>query len=124
MDHTQKHQVIDATNAVENQGGFVGLGGFYVRQFMHKKGSNYIGHAHHIDHVGNLLSGQVRVHWRDPDGAKGVIDMLVPSKIHMPKDRWHQIECMTDEASWECWFAQAEDDRLCLDPETNWTLEK
>lgn len=115
---------INEQNADLHQGGFIGIGGFYVRPFEHKKGADYQGHAHHIDHVGNLLDGQVRVHWRDPDGTAGVIEMLVPSKIHMPKDRWHRIECLTDTARWECWFAKAEADRMCLDPETHWTLEK
>lgn len=114
---------IDDSNAHEHQGGWIGIGGFYVRAFEHKVGEPYQGHEHYIDHVGNLLSGKARVYWRDRDGTEGVIEMLVPSKIHMPKDRWHRIEAIED-TRWECWFSKAEADRLCLDPQTHWTLEK
>lgn len=113
---------IDAENAQDHQGGFVGTGGFYIRPFFHKKGDDYQGHAHHIDHVGNLVSGQVRVHWQEGD-ASGVIEMMVPAKIHMPAGRHHRLEIIED-AQWECWFAKAEADRIYADAEQNWMLEK
>jgi hypothetical protein len=80
--------------------------------------------AHYIDHVGNLLSGQVRVHWKDPDGTTGVIEMLRPCKINMPAGRHHRLEILED-TKWECWFAKAEADRIYGDESTvRWTLEK
>jgi hypothetical protein len=52
--------------------------------------------------------------------------MLVPSKIHMPAERWHELEFISD-CVWECWFAKAEADRLYgHDPEIfpkDWTEE-
>lgn len=116
-------KTIDAMNADLHQGGFIGMGGFYVRPFTHKKGEVYQGHAHYIDHVGNLVSGAVRVHWRDPDGTEGIVEMLVPSKIHMPAGRHHRIEPLED-SRWECWFAKAEADRIYGDDaQVRWTLE-
>lgn len=115
---------IDQSNAEDHQGGFVGMGGFYIRPFQHRAGEVYLGHSHYIDHVGNLVSGAVRVHWKDPDGSEGVIEMLVPSKIHMPAGRHHRIEPLVDSV-WECWFSKAEADRIyCEDSQVNWTLEK
>lgn len=114
---------IDQSNAEDHRGGFVGAGGFYIRPFSHKKGVDYVGHSHFIDHVGNLLSGQVRVHWKDPDGTAGVTEMLVPCKIHMPAERHHRLEILED-AEWECWFAQAEADRVYgADSKVKWNLE-
>lgn len=113
---------INEANAEDHRGGFVGTGGFYIRPFEHKAGTEYVGHSHYIDHVGNLVSGKVRVHWSEGEQS-GVIDMLVPSKIHMPAGRFHRIEVIED-ALWECWFAKAEADRIYGDAATvDWTLE-
>lgn len=114
---------IDQTNADQHQGGFIGTGGFYIRPMTFKAGDLHHGHDHYIDHVGNLVSGQVRVHWKDKNGDSGVIEMLVPSKIHMPAGRFHRLEFLTD-GIWECWFAQAEADRLYgPDAKVKWHLE-
>lgn len=113
---------IDESNADVHRGGFVGTGGFYIRPFHHAKGAQYQGHSHYIDHVGNLVSGKVRVHWSEGDES-GVIDMLVPCKIHMPAGRHHRLEIIED-AVWECWFAQAEADKIYGDDtKIDWNLE-
>lgn len=116
---------IDSTNADEHQGGFVGIGGFYVRPMEFKQGQRHDGHEHYIDHVGNLVRGSVNVHWKDmATGEAGVIEMRVPSKIHMPAGRWHRLEFLED-TLWECWFAQAEADRIYgTDAQVKWHLEK
>jgi hypothetical protein len=104
--------VIDASNQLEHAGGFVGTGGFYVRPMTLRAGMSHAGHKHHIDHVGNLVSGHARVHWEDPrTGEAGVIDARVPCKLHIVAGRTHRIEAVTD-VQWECWFAQAEADRI------------
>lgn len=104
--------VIDASNADLYQGGFLGDGGFYVRPMILKKGTKHKGHSHEIDHVGNLVSGSARVRWRREDGsAEGVTDVLVPAKMTIRADTWHEIEALEDSV-WECWFARAEADSL------------
>jgi hypothetical protein len=119
-------KTIDETNADLHQGGFVGEGGFYVRRWTGHRGQVCKGHAHWIDHVGNLVSGQVRIRWRNPDtGEEGIVEMLVPSKICVRAERWHQIEALTDGVIWECWFAAAEADRVYGSRDAvPWHLEK
>lgn len=118
-----KH-TIDKSNADLHQGGFVGDGGFYVRPMTLSKGSVHKGHSHYIDHVGNLVSGAVRVHWRREDGsAEGVTDVLVPAKILVRADTWHQIEAL-ENSVWECWFSRAEADAMNDDAKGSFYLEK
>lgn len=86
------------------------FGGFYVRRFEHQPQAPHRGHVHNIDHVGNLVSGHVVVHW--VEGKEyGTIDMQAPCKIHMPKGRHHTIEAVVP-SIWECWFSEAEADRV------------
>lgn len=116
--------IIDESNEALHQGGFVGTGGFYIRPFSLKAGASWPTHAHYIPHAGNLVSGQARVHWEDPSGETGVIEMRVPCKIHMPAERTHRIEAITD-VRWECWFSQSEADGIYGDAtQVDWTLEK
>lgn len=116
---------IDESNQLIYSGGFVGTGGFYIRPFAIKAGTRKHGHEHWIDHVGNLVSGHARVHWRDPKtGDSGVIDMQVPAKIEIKAERWHEIEAVTD-CVWECWFSKAEADRVYGDAtQADWIMEK
>lgn len=107
-----RHDVIDSSNADLHQGGFIGDGGFYVRQATLPKGSISIGHSHWIDHIGLLVSGAVRIKWKREDGsAEGMIDILVPAKVAIRADTWHEVEALED-SEWECWFAAAEADRV------------
>ena len=116
-------QTIDASNADVHQGGFVG--GLYVRPFDMPKGSIHKGHSHYIDHVGDLVSGAVRIRWRREDGsAEGVTDVLVPAMITVRADTWHEIEALED-SKWRCIFSEAEAEKVHGDSNAvPWHLEK
>lgn len=120
--------VIDKSNADQHQGGWIGCGGFYVRdmtEIINDPTQPHCGHAHYIDHLGDFLGGGVlRVHWEDPDGTAGVIEMHEPCVVDIPKDRKHRFEVVSGRPRWRCLFAKAEADSLALDTKTNWTLEK
>lgn len=101
---------IDASNAADHQGGFLGDGGFYVRPIEMRAGAVHKGHSHYIDHIGELVRGKVRIRWRREDGsAEGVVDVLVPALLTIRKDTWHSIEAL-EPSYWRCWFARAEAD--------------
>ena len=88
------------------------FGDFYVRKFVHKVGDPYQGHSHFIDHAGQLLSGEVVIYWRDPDGSAGETPMKGPSIVNMPAGRHHRIEAIGGDASWLCWFSYSEAARV------------
>lgn len=118
--------IVDGTNIDLFRGGFLGLGGFYVRPFKLKAGARKPGHAHYINHLGLLLSGQARVHWRSPDGAQsGVVEIRTPwAAMHIRADYWHEIEAITD-VEWACVFSKAEADRVYGDAaNVDWIMEK
>jgi quercetin dioxygenase-like cupin family protein len=123
--------IIDRSNADLYRGGFASDGtyltpdsAFMVRPIDLAAGQRHKGHAHYIDHVGNLVSGQARVHWRREDGSdEGVIEMLVPAKVLIRADTWHEIEAVTD-CVWECWFAAASAAQLDPESRARWYLEK
>lgn len=118
--------VVDASNVDLFRGGFLGFGGFYVRPFSLRAGERKPGHEHYISHLGLLLSGQARVHWRSPDGSKrGVVEFRVPwAAMHVRADCWHEIEAITD-VEWACVFAKTEADRIYGDAaKVQWILEK
>lgn len=118
--------VVDENNADLFRGGFLGLGGFYVRPFAIKAGERKKGHEHHISHLGMLLSGQARVHWRSPDGAKsGTVEFRHAwAAMHVRADYWHEIEAITD-VEWACVFSKAEADRIYGDAaKVDWIMEK
>lgn len=118
--------IVDETNADLFRGGFLGLGGFYVRPFFLKAGERKPGHEHHINHLGLLLSGQARVHWRSPDGKEaGTVEFRQAwAAMNIRADYWHEIEAVTD-VEWACIFAKSEADRIYGDAATvDWTLEK
>lgn len=125
------HTIIDTNNADQYQGGFCRDGTphapelFLVRPINLPAGKSHAGHAHYIDHVGNLLEGQARIEWRREDGSdEGVIDMLVPSKVLIRADTWHRITALTD-MRWECWFARSEAEKLTeAEGRNQWYLEK
>lgn len=123
---TEAMLVVDESNADLFRGGFLGLGGFYVRPFRLRAGQRKPGHEHHINHLGLLLSGQARVHWRAPDGSKsGMVEFRHPwAAMHIRADYWHEIEAITD-VEWACVFSKAEADRTYGDAATiDWTMEK
>jgi len=100
-------------------------GAFFVRRFVMPAGDVHAGHSHWIDHVGNLVSGQALVRWRREDGsAEGEIEMLVPAKILVRADTWHEITALTP-CVWECWFSRDAAEKL-TDEEgrRNWYFEK
>ena len=123
--------VIDHDNAEQYQGGFARddtplapEGAFFIRPIALKTGEQHAGHSHHIDHVGNLVSGQARIKWRREGGSgEGEIVLLVPSKILIRADTWHEITALTD-AQWECWFSRDAADKLSDFERTNYYFEK
>ena len=126
-DHYQSEvMVVDESNADLFRGGFLGRGGFYVRPFRLKAGERKPGHEHEINHLGLLLSGQARVHWRTPDGSQsGTVEFRTPwAAMHVRADYWHEIEAITD-VEWACLFSKAEADRVLGDAAAvEWTMEK
>lgn len=118
--------VIDDRNIDVFRSGFLGVGGFYVRPFDIKAGDRKKGHEHYINHLGLLLSGQARVHWRSPDGARsGTVELRKAwASMHIRADYWHEIEAVTD-VQWACLFAKSEADRVYGDAaDVRWTMEK
>jgi hypothetical protein len=109
-----KTQRIDQENWHLHQGGFVNFGGFYIRPMgPYQKGERQFGHSHAIDHLSNIVRGKVRVHWKNPKGDEaGVIEVLVPAKLSIRAEYWHEFEVLEDDTYWECWFAAAEADKL------------
>jgi hypothetical protein len=115
---------IDEKNAHLHQGGFVNFGGFYIRPMgPYKKGEVHKGHAHTIDHLSNIVRGKVRVHWKNPNGTEeGVVEVLVPAKLSIRAEYWHEFEVLEDDTYWECWFSKAEADRAYGDANSvDWT---
>lgn len=116
---------IDSKNEHEHQGGWLGVGGFYVRDMTEHINDprGHAGHEHYIDHAGDFLGGgELNVHWSDADGS-GVYELRAPCVIHLPAGRAHRFEVVSGRPRWRCWFAKAEADRLHLDAAVNWTLE-
>ena len=98
---------VDQSNADLHQGGFIG--GFYVRQMpLLKKGEIHKGHAHYIDHIHNLVRGQIRIDWITPSGEKHSAELLVPCKVLIKRDNHHTITALVDDTLGECWFSEAE----------------
>jgi hypothetical protein len=116
--------VVDETNADLFRGGFLGLGGFYLRPFKIAAGGKKPGHQHHINHLGLLLSGQARVNWRAPDGTCGTVEFRAGwASMHIRADYWHEIEAITD-VEWACIFSKAEADRVYGDAtKVDWIME-
>lgn len=118
--------IVDESNADLFRGGFLGRGGFYVRPFSLRAGQRKPGHEHYISHLGMLLSGQARVHWRSPDGAQsGTVEFRNAwAAMHIRADYWHEIEAITA-VEWACIFSKAEADRVYGDAaKVDWTMEK
>lgn len=117
--------VVDEGNADLFRGGFLGQGAFYVRPFKLKSGECKQGHAHYIDHLWLLLSGQARVNWKAPDGSEGSVLLAGGwAALHIKADYWHEIVAVTD-AEFCCMFSKHEADRVYGDAATvEWTLEK
>jgi len=118
--------VVDEANIDLFRGGFLGRGGYYVRPFSLKAGQRKPGHAHYINHLGLLLSGQVRIHWRKPDGSEaGTVEIRTPwAAMHIRADYWHEIEAITD-VEWACIFSKAEADRVYGDAaQVDWIMER
>ena len=118
--------IVDGSNIDLFRGGFLGAGGFYVRPFALKAGQRKPGHEHHINHLGLLLSGQARIHWRTPDGSEsGTVEIRTPwAAMHIRADYWHEIEAVTN-VEWACVFAKAEADRVYGDAaQVDWTMER
>lgn len=118
--------VVDAQNIDLFRGGFLGLGGFYVRPFDIRAGERKKGHEHYINHLGLLLEGQARVHWRSPDGAQsGTVELREAwAVMHIRADYWHEIEALTP-VKWACLFAKSEADRVYGDAaDVRWIMEK
>lgn len=118
--------VVDESNADLFRGGFLGSGGFYVRPFKLKAGDRKQGHSHYINHLGMLLSGRARVHWRNPEGLQsGIVELRAPwAALHIRADYWHEIEAITD-VEWACIFSKAEADRVYGDAaRVEWIMER
>ncbi len=118
--------IVDASNVDLFRGGFLGAGGFYVRPFKIRAGERKAGHEHYINHLGMLLSGKARVHWRTPDGSQsGTVDFTVPwAAMHIRADHWHEIEAITD-VEWACVFSKHEADAIYGDAaKVDWIMEK
>lgn len=118
--------VVDAQNIDLFRGGFLGMGGFYPRHFKLLAGQRKPGHEHYINHLGMLLSGQARVHWRSRDGSRsGVVEFREAwALMHIRADYWHEIEAITD-VEWVCLFAKAEADRIYGDAaKVDWIMER
>lgn len=117
--------LVDAQNIDLFRGGFLGLGGFYVRPFKLRAGERKPGHAHYINHLGLLLSGHARVHWRSPDGSRsGVVEFRESwAAMHVRADYWHEIEAITD-VEWACVFSKTEADRIYGEAsKVDWIME-
>lgn len=118
--------VVDEHNADLFRGGFIGVGGFYARPFRIPAGQRKPGHEHYISHLGMLLSGDARVHWRSPDGTQaGTVEFRAGwACMHIRADYWHEIEAVTD-VEWVCLFSKTEADRIYGDAaKVDWTMEK
>ena len=105
-----KVQTIDASNIDLHTSGEIES--FYIRPFHADKGEKEPGHLHQIDHVLNLVRGSARITWTDRQGELGVINMLLPCKVHIDRERWHEVEALEDGTLWECWFSRAEAEAL------------
>lgn len=122
---------IDASNAEAYQGGFARddqplspEGAFFIRPIVLAPGEQHAGHSHYIDHVGNLVSGQAVVKWRREDGSgEGEIRLLVPCKLLIRADTWHEITAITP-VQWECWFSRDAADRMSAEAQANYYFEK
>lgn len=125
-DHYARSLVVDESNADLFRGGFLGFGGFYIRPFRLQAGERKQGHAHYINHLGMLLSGRARVHWRKPDGSEsGIVELRSSwAALHIRADYWHEIEALTD-IEWACIFSKAEADRIYGDAaRVDWIMER
>lgn len=119
--------VIDASNAEQHAGGFLGNGGFYTREIVTLKGYPHRGHSHWIDHVHNHLRGCKRVVWHHETNLEdaGEYLLLVPCKIEIRANYWHTFEAVDGDAVGECWFSKAEADRVYgVGADVPWHLEK
>jgi len=120
-------KTINQENADIYESGFVGEH-TYIRRFKLAKGEKKDGHSHYIDHTGNLVSGAARITWHHETDLMrhGVIDLLVPAKVDIRADCWHEIEALEDSV-WECWFSAHEAERVYGVEQAkavNWHLEK
>lgn len=123
--YNDQNLIVDDTNIDLFRGGFLGLGGFYVRPFKLKAGERKKGHEHYINHLGFLLSGQARIHWKSPDGKFGTVEIRVPwAAMHIRADYWHEIEAITD-VEWACVFSKTEADKVYGEAASvDWIMEK
>lgn len=117
-------QVIDASNADIHQAGFIG--GFFIRQMpVLNKGETHEGHEHYIDHLTNVVRGAVRIEWENKHkGTSGTLDILVPCRILIKADTWHKFTALEDSTFWECWFSEAEAEKVYNGEKMPWHLEK
>lgn len=114
---------IDRTNADLHQDGFIG--GFYIRSMGLKKcGDIHEGHEHLIDHVTNIKKGHVLIEWTSKT-ANGTVLISTPCKILIRANANHKFIAMTDDVEWECWFSEAEAEKVYggMVP-VNWFEEK
>ena len=119
-----RNDVIDASNAGLHQDGFIG--GFYIRKMgPYAAGRECRGHAHYIDHPMNLVRGQVRIEWSNPTtGESGTVEVLLPCKILIKAEVHHKIIPLVDDTYWECWFSEAEAEKVYPDQTIPWHMEK
>jgi hypothetical protein len=103
-----KEQRVDYSNAHLHQQGFFGED-IYVRQMSLPAGGVHDGHQHTVDHVSNILSAPLRIHWRKPNGETGVAHIEMPCKLLIKADTWHRFEALENEVRWECWFFRLDD---------------
>lgn len=103
-----KEQRVDYANAHLHQSGFFGED-IYVRPMELQAGGTHEGHRHNVDHVSNILSVPLRIHWRKEDGTSGVVDVEMPCKMLIKADTWHRFEALGNPVRWECWFFRLDD---------------
>lgn len=104
---------VDERNIDLFRGGFVGLGGFYIRSFELSAGECGPDHLHKINHLWILFEGQADIEWRSKDGSKfGTVSVRTPwAAFHVRADYHHRVIARTN-IKMACFFAKAEADRV------------
>lgn len=114
--------IIDESNRDIHAGGFIGS--FYIRQMGPFKENEIVqGHDHKIDHVTNFVRGKARIEWENKNtGETGIVELHVPCKILIKREVWHKFTPLEDDTYWECWFSEAEAEKVYGDSDkVSWT---
>lgn len=94
----------------ETQVGFVldgALPSMVYRRFEKNKDEAHEGHTHTIDHPTLLVTGSVRVTWKNAKGS-GEKTFVAPDHFLVRADTEHTIVALEDKTIWLCCFLAPE----------------